>query len=285
MDRRDFLYGTLASALAIPAAGQTHRASGDKSIVIKQDEPRSGQGSRVRIELGGAWQFRLDSEAGFSRTIQVPGCWQAQGVGERSGILRHDYEGAAWYQRAIPIPESWKGKRIVLRIGGALRITELFVNGKPAGRHDGMSAPFAFDISDAIRPGSSNTITLKISNPGNQPGESPDKQTPNRPTGMLNYIGNWGGIYGPVELEATGRVWIEQLWVRSDTQTSTARFGIQVRNAEDQAFHGQLRIVAGPYRGRRRCRFQPDRQRRRSWMFPCPARACGHLSVQTSTRR
>jgi beta-galactosidase len=204
---------------------------------------------RPRIDLNGAWQFRLDSEAGFARKIQVPGCWQAQGVGERSGILRNDYEGAVWYQRAVSIPDSWAGKRIVMRIGGALRVTELFVNGKPAGRRDGMSAPFEFDISHDIEPGASNTIALKISNPGNQPGESPDKQTPSRPTGMLNYIGNWGGIFGPVELEAAGRVWIEQLWVRSDIDKSTARFGIQVRNAEKEAFGGRLEVTAGGFHG------------------------------------
>ena len=197
------------------------------------------------MDLDGAWQFRLDSQAAFTGSIHVPGCWQAQGVGERSGILRHDYSGTAWYQKSVSIPSTWKDKRITLRIGGALRITELFVNGKPAGRHDGMSAPFEFDISDAIRPGASNTITLKISNPGNPPGESPDKQSPSQPTGMLNYIGNWGGIYGPVELEATNRVWIGQVWVRSDIETSAARFGIQVRNTEDEPFRGQLRIAVG----------------------------------------
>jgi beta-galactosidase len=249
LDRRGFLGGMLAGALAAPVAGQAQRTGGDKPIASEQHGPATGQSPRMRIGLDGAWQFRLDSEAGFNRTIWVPGCWQAQGVGKRSGILRHDYEGVAWYQRAVPIPYSWKGKRTVLRVGGALRNTDLFVNGKPAGRHEGMSAPFAFDISEAVRPGGSNSITLKISNAGGQPVASPDKQRPTRPTGMLNYIGDWGGIYGPVELETTGRVWIEQLWVRSDIHAATAQFGIQVRNAKGRTFRGRLRIVAVSYHG------------------------------------
>jgi beta-galactosidase len=204
---------------------------------------------RARIDLNGAWQFRLDSQAAFARSIQVPGCWQAQGVGEQSGILRHHYAGTAWYRKTVSIPESWKGKRVTLRIGGALRIAELFMNGKPGGSHDGMSAPFEFDVTDVVRAGASNIIDLRISNPGNPPGESPDKQIPSQPAGMLNYIGNWGGIYGPVELEATSRIWIEQVWVRPDLAKSTARFGIRVHNTEGQAFRGQLRVAVGPHQG------------------------------------
>lgn len=243
LGRRSFLEEMLVGVLAVPVAGRAH------SLAIGQLDPAAGQALRMHIGLNGTWQFRIDSEPGFSRTIQVPGCWQAQGVGKRSGILRHDYTGAAWYQREVLIPESWKGKRTVLHIGGALRITELFVNEKPIGQHDGMSAPFAFDVTEAIRPGHKNKVALKVSNPGRAPVEPPNKQIPTRPTGMLNYIGNWGGIYGPVELETTGRVWIERLWVRSVIQPAAARFGIHVRNAEGTMFCGRLQIVIGPYRG------------------------------------
>ena len=52
-------------------------------------------GTRTHINLNGRWQFALDPRgalspaAAFSETIQVPGCWQAQGFGTRFGILRH----------------------------------------------------------------------------------------------------------------------------------------------------------------------------------------------------
>ena len=71
------------------------------------------------------------------------------------------------------------------------------------GEHEGFSAPFAFDVTDAIRPGGDNVIALRIANPGAVPLEGPREQKPLQPTGMLNYIGNWGGPYGSVELRAT----------------------------------------------------------------------------------
>ncbi|MFN7993462.1 MAG: glycoside hydrolase family 2 TIM barrel-domain containing protein [Bryobacteraceae bacterium] len=203
---------------------------------------------RPRMDLNGEWEFRTDSESGFSRSIRVPGNWQAQGVGASSGILRSDYAGTGWYRRRVTIPESWKGKRIVLRIGGALRITELLVDGKPSGRHEGMSAPFELDVTSPMRGGGEHTILLKVSNPGDLPGESPDKQRASRPTGMLNYIGNWGGIYGPVELEAMAPVWIGDLWVRSDIGKSAAKFGMRVHNAEHKAFRGEVHITSGGFR-------------------------------------
>lgn len=214
---------------------------------------------RRTIDLNGTWQFRLDPDSlgerehwfsegtRFSESIQVPGCWQAQGFGKPSGILRNDYSGPAWYRRTAPIPAPWNGKRVTMRIGGALRITELFVNGVHVGSHDGLSAPFEFDVTRVIHPGSSNMFAIKVTNPGMRPGDSPDKQAGNQPTGGINYIGNWGGIYGPVVLEATGPVSVDQMRVRSDVAKHIASFQVTVHNAADQPFRGSVRAVVGPH--------------------------------------
>ena len=95
--------------------------------------------------MRGKWDFATDPngegrDAGWmqpgavwpgQREIEVPGCWEAQGVGEPGtsriwGItrdanpypLRHIYMGAAWYRRSVAIPEAWAGKRIWLKVGG-----------------------------------------------------------------------------------------------------------------------------------------------------------------------
>ena len=68
---------------------------------------------RLRIDLNGAWQFRLDpgvvgereqwyaAPVAFPDSIQVPGCWQAQGFGKPSGILGHQFAGTAWYRKSV----------------------------------------------------------------------------------------------------------------------------------------------------------------------------------------
>jgi beta-galactosidase len=213
---------------------------------------------RARVDLTGTWDFQLDpqdqgeaqgwhSRGGrFPRTITVPGAWQAQGVGEPKGTLRHDYAGAAWYRRTVAIPEAWQGKSLRFRIGGAHRYTTLYVNGQKIDEHRGFSAPFAFDVTGVVRPGEDNVFALRIVNPGAVPLEGPREQKPIHPTGMLNYLGNWGGIYGNVELQATDPRWIEQVYVRPDVERQIARFVVTVRNRATSAHAGEVHVSVAP---------------------------------------
>ncbi len=146
--------------------------------------------------------------------------------------MRHDYAGPAWYRRTVAIPANWRGQSITLRIGGAHRYTTVFLNGRKLGEHRGFSSPFSFDATEAARPGADNVIAIRIENPGAAPLEGPREQKPDFPTGLLNYIGNWGGIYGNVELRATDPVRIEQLYVRPDVAASAATFVVRVKNGD-----------------------------------------------------
>ncbi len=211
---------------------------------------------RSRIDLNGQWQFRLDprnegeangwyaANTAFSDSIQVPGCWQAQGFGERTGILRNHYVGNAWYRRAINVSADWKGKVVSLRFGGVSRRATVFVNGTRIGEHDGFSAPFEFDITRAVRFGAENMIAVRVANPGPAISESPDKQAGTEPAGMFNYIGNWGGIHGGVELEATEQSWIHDIYVTSDLQRKTLKFKVGIQSVELVEFSaGNLAVV------------------------------------------
>ena len=231
--------GVLALALLSPGLAAT--------------APRDG------IALDGAWQFRVDpgnaGDAGhwytgttpFPQTIRVPGAWQAQGVGKPEGILRHDYAGTAWYRRTVALPENWRGRLVRLRIGGVHRSLRAYVNGVAIGTHDGFNAPFALDITRIIRPGASNQIVLRVENPSAPITTSPDKQPPLMPTGMLNYIGNWGGFYGDISLESGPRAWIESTYITSDV--ANGRISVRVHVASEGAAAGPatVRIAARGY--------------------------------------
>lgn len=198
---------------------------------------------RERIDLNGRWEFRrhpqsLGGVAGWSSSRQpfpdsivVPGAWRTQGFGKRAGVICNDYSGQAWYRRHITVPASWRGRVIHLRVGGVLRRATVFINGISAGSHDGFSTPFALNVTRLIRPGASNTIVFLVSNPANPIEDSPDKQKA-ADTGMLNYIGNWGGIYGNVELEAASPSRIDEVAIVPDIQKSQARFTISLRSDE-----------------------------------------------------
>jgi beta-galactosidase len=232
-------------------------------VLILSAAPAVCLAERARIDLNGTWEFRVDPQdlgesqswhsagVNFPRAIVVPGAWQGQGVGEPKGSLRHDYAGAAWYRRTVSVPAAWRGKSVRLRIAGAHRYTTLFVNGRKIGEHRGFSAPFVFDVTEALRPGQDNVLALRIENPGQIPLEGPREQKPIHPTGMLNYLGNWGGIYGSVELVATESTYIEHLYVRPDVDKQTARFVVTVRNLRADPFSGTARVAVSSGRDAR----------------------------------
>jgi hypothetical protein len=205
----------------------------------------------------GAWH---SADVAFAESIRVPGCWQAQGFGKPSGILRNHYAGLAWYRRIVAVPADWKGKAIQLKVGGVVRRATIFVNGKQAGSHDGFSTPFSLDVTSALRPGSDNTIAFLVANPASRIAESPDVQKANDPTGMLNYIGNWGGIYGSVALEASDPARIEGVAVSPDIQKNRARFRISVRDsAANASYDARIEVAVNGKTASNPIRVEPGR--------------------------
>ncbi len=85
---------------------------------------------RPRVDLDGVWQFQLDPEnqgeklgwhqasashapAHFDRSLNVPGAWEAQGLGlpHGPGLEEKTYEGVAWLRRSFAAPTDWKGEK------------------------------------------------------------------------------------------------------------------------------------------------------------------------------
>lgn len=66
--------------------------------------------------------------------LEVPGFWQDQGW---------QLNGAVWYRTTVDLPEGWKGKDLVLRIGACDDFDDTFVNGERVGGM-GSEAPSAY---------------------------------------------------------------------------------------------------------------------------------------------
>ncbi len=211
--------------------------------------------TRQRLNLDGVWQFQLDPEdqgeklgwgsdpRALSNTIRVPGIWQTQGFGEPRGQLRHDYQGAVWYKRTFTIPAEWKGREIWLHVGGILRRAQIYLNGKTVGSYDGMMTAFRVDLRDALLPGQSNSLVIRVDNRMRSGKYTPVPQgaTPSRkwdfssPLGAFNFVGNWGGIYRSVFLESTERIWVDQQSVQTDIDQQKVTVSVLIGNRSVQA--------------------------------------------------
>src|SRR5690606_17618783 len=60
----------------------------------------------------------------------------------------------------------------------------------------------------------------------------PRTQPGDEPTGMVNYIASWGGLYGNVELEASDALRISEVAIVPSIERKTAAFRVSVAGAD-----------------------------------------------------
>ena len=100
------------------------------------------------LNLNGTWEFAVGNPVFKGKTIQVPFCPESR----LSGIGQHFAEGAAlWYRRGVTLPANFHRGRVLLHIGAADQITDVYVNGHHAGSHEGGYDAFSFDITPFLR--------------------------------------------------------------------------------------------------------------------------------------
>jgi hypothetical protein len=147
------------------------------------------------LSLNGEWQIEIGDLHG---PVQVPGAWEVQGY-----PLDVD---EARYHRAFDVPADWSDAHIYLRLGAVSYFAEVSVNGQNVGNHEGLWTPFEFDISNAVKPGASNHIEIRVVKPSN----SEDGRFPYRKAlvGFIPYVSTtFGGIWQAVELVAQRTAW------------------------------------------------------------------------------
>ena len=217
---------------------------------------------RPLIRLDGEWAFAVDPEGvgekdkwyidpnRFSDRVQVPGNWNAQGVGGNSTAsfkaqatgpmkpalhvkLRGSYFGPAWYCRQVRVSADWRGRRTFLTFGGVMPNLRLWLNGRFVAARSANGTPMRFDVTDWIACGEENRLVVKIDN----------REENMALFSHLNHYSRWGGLYHSVELEAAGPVWIDSLRVMPDIDADCARASIRVLNATSATLTGELRIV------------------------------------------
>lgn len=128
---------------------------------------------------------------------------------------RH-YIGVAWYQRDVSVPETWRGKRVVLTLERPRWQTTVWLDEKKIGSRRSLVAPHEFDLG-IVEPGN-HRLTILVDNSMILP-YRPDAHAVSDSLGM-----SWNGITGAIELKATSLVWIDdaQVFTASRTPTSVA---------------------------------------------------------------
>jgi len=191
--RRRFLAGAATAALPTVA------------------EPANQPCSTEDISLDGPWRFRLDADSGW-KEVEVPHTWQ-------TAAETAEYYGVAWYERAFDANKEWASGVVRVEFEAVFHSATVWVNDQPAGQHlrKGYTA-FAIDITPHLRFGARNTIRVRVDNTFD------DAMLPR---GTSSDWTHDGGIYRPVHLRITPKVYIER--VEIDAEPDLARGAAQVR--------------------------------------------------------
>jgi len=169
--------------------------------------------------LNGNWKFAFDkrelgikeqwfnaADAKFDKSIVVPFPWGS----ELSGVK--DEADTAWYRRDITVPAQWKGKRVFLVVGASDHDTTAWIGDHRLGEHSGGYTPFEFELTDLVKWGEAQKLTLRVWDAGNEM-----SRTDWRLYGKQGY-GNARGIWQTIYLEARGETYLETVHFTPDIE-------------------------------------------------------------------
>ncbi len=148
------------------------------------------------------------------------------------------YVGAAWYQRQVTIPQTWAGKRVVLYLERAHIKTQVWVDDQEIGSQNSLVAPHEYDLTSYLAPGN-HQITIRIDNRLTEVNVGPDSHSVTDHT-----QGNWNGIIGKMELQASAPVYIDDIQVYPQISTHMAHVKLTVSNPTGKAFKGNITLSA-----------------------------------------
>jgi beta-galactosidase/beta-glucuronidase len=127
-------------------------------MVMKMQEFPNPQFERKTWEcLNGEWDFQIISpKLSEKMKINVPFCVES----ELSGVEHKDFIKECVYERTFNVKKV-DSQRLLLHFGAVYYESEIFINGKKAGRHFGGYTPFCLDITQFVCDGE-NTLSVRV---------------------------------------------------------------------------------------------------------------------------
>jgi hypothetical protein len=151
---------------------------------------------RQELSLNREWKFTLGDVPAAAAPGFADAAWSSVGVphsfSEPYFLSPEFYTGYGWYRKHFTVPAEWSGKRLFLEFDGVFQVAEVFINGRPAGRHQGGYTGFSLDIKEFAQAGD-NVLAVRVNNLWNP------ELAPRAGEHVFS-----GGIYRDVRLVATG---------------------------------------------------------------------------------
>src|SRR4051812_26810535 len=173
----------LLAAVLAPSAGAAAAPAPPAAVPL-------GSGWELAMDPGdrGVADGRPDGRGADWRATTVPGVLDPQPDDD----VFHGTVG--WYRVSFPGPTAPAGYSWDLRFDSVRRVADIWLNGRPIGRHADPYVPFELPAR-GLRPGRPNTLVVRVDN----------RKGPEPREGWWN----WGGIVRPVALVPRGGVMLD----------------------------------------------------------------------------
>jgi hypothetical protein len=236
------------------------------------------------LSLAGEWRFQIDSldkgisEKWFTKnlaeTIKLPGSMLENNKGDKVTLTtpwtgsiydsswyfnprmlkyrqpenlkfpffltpaKH-YIGGAWYQKDVEIPQNWVNQRIVLYLERPHYESRIWVDDKEIPfLQNSLCVPHEYDLTAFLSVGT-HRISVRIDNRTKEINVGQDSHSITDQT-----QGNWNGIVGKIELQTTGKVWLDDIQVYPDLKNKKAVVKMVLKNSTGKAVSGRIYLTA-----------------------------------------
>ncbi|OOQ57329.1 glycoside hydrolase family 2 protein [Mucilaginibacter pedocola] len=237
---------TLCLSLALSAFLQANAQQGDWHVIkdkiitpwAEKVDPKAPLPEYPRPQLvrgnwqnlNGLWNYTIVPKdqkfpAVNSGKILVPFAVESalSGVGKTVGK-----DSMLWYKTSITLNKALKGKDVLLHFGAVDWRTEVFVNGKSAGVHEGGFDPFTFNITPYLK-GGKQDITISVWDPTDD-GPQPRGKQVKKPEGI--WYTPVTGIWQTVWLEGVAKTHIDATKQTPNIDDKTLTISADVANAQ-----------------------------------------------------
>lgn len=116
------------------------------------------------------------------------------------------YQMVCIYRRKVEVPESWRGKCVMLTLEGAAHESEVFLNGEKVAEHHCGYTAFSIDLSEKLLYGEENVLAVKVDS----------RESLNIPPFgfVIDYM-TYGGIYRDVYIEVRNETHLQDVFLAS----------------------------------------------------------------------
>ena len=222
--------------------------------------------SPLKLSLDGEWKFMLCgsvaevpetfAEPGFDDagwgTIPVPSNWTCQDKGDipiytnvqmpfdNQPPLVPEENPTGLYRRSFRVPESWRGRRVVIHVGAAESCLEVYCNGKFIGLGKDTRLPSEFELTPALDFDGENVLACRVIRWSD--------------SSYIEDQDQWwmAGIYRSVYLYATRESYFADIFSNGDLDVGSGRglLRVEIRLGMDVAFFlkqvGGVNGIRGP---------------------------------------